>query len=149
MTGTRWDDRFMAIAAEVASWSKDPQHKVGAIVVSPDRRRVAWGYNGFPKGVADDPRRLTSFALKNILTVHAEANVLHNASFDPAGCSMYCTRFPCHECAKAIIQRGLSTLVAPPPDLDHPTWGSSQQTAYGLLVEAGVGIVYHNKEIRA
>jgi deoxycytidylate deaminase len=51
-----WDARFMALAEHVAGWSKDPSTKVGAVIVSPDRRQLTTGYNGFPQGIADDAR---------------------------------------------------------------------------------------------
>ena len=46
---TKWDERFSRIAYEVATWSKDPGTKVGAVLVL-DRRIIATGYNGFPHG---------------------------------------------------------------------------------------------------
>ena len=48
----KWDERFVRIAFEVATWSKDPGTKVGAVLVA-DRRIIASGYNGFPQGIED------------------------------------------------------------------------------------------------
>jgi hypothetical protein len=49
-----WDDYFMAIAFLSAMRSKDPSTQVGACIVSPDKRIVGIGYNGFPSGCSDD-----------------------------------------------------------------------------------------------
>lgn len=43
-----WDRRFLKIAREVATWSKDPSTQVGAVIVDPDQRVVSLGYNGPP-----------------------------------------------------------------------------------------------------
>ena len=48
----KWDRRFLRLAREVASWSKDPSTKVGAVLVDPlDNTIVSLGYNGFPRRV--------------------------------------------------------------------------------------------------
>ena len=46
----------MNVAMEVSSWSKDPSKKIGCIAVK-DRRIIATGFNGFPKGIEDLPDR--------------------------------------------------------------------------------------------
>ena len=45
---SKWDVRFMRMAHEVASWSKDPSTKVGCVLVK-DRKIISMGYNGFPR----------------------------------------------------------------------------------------------------
>lgn len=113
MTATDWDSRFVRLAVEVSTWSKDPERRVGAVIVSPDRRRVAFGYNGFPRGIADDAARLARVETKNGLTVHAELNAILNAPFELEGCTLYVTQPPCHECAKAIVQAGIRRVLRP------------------------------------
>ena len=71
----RWDMRFLEMAQLVASWSKDPSTKVGATIVDDDRRVISVGYNGFPKGVADN-KRLEDRDEKYKMIVHAERNAL-------------------------------------------------------------------------
>ena len=44
----KWDRRFLKIAREGATWSKDPSTQVGAVIVDPDQRVVSLGYNGPP-----------------------------------------------------------------------------------------------------
>ncbi len=69
---SKWDGRFMDMAALLATWSKDPSTKVGAIITDTERRVIGSGYNGFPRGVIDDPLRYEEKAVKYRLVVHAE-----------------------------------------------------------------------------
>jgi len=142
----KWDKRFRNVAEDVALWSKDPFKGVGAVVVSPDKRRVSWGYNGFPAGVADDDR-LNDKELKNRLMVHAELNAILNARTDLTGWTLYCTKAPCLECASAVIQAGITRIVFAEPDPDG-SWYDRQLDALRALNEAGVKVLgfYHNEE---
>ena len=129
----------MAKAASEAS--KDPSTKVGAIIVCPDRSEVSFGYNGFPKGIADTPERLNDRPVKYQLVVHAEQNAIYKAREDISGCTIYVwPLFSCAECAKAIIQKGIARVVSPPPDLER--WQSSYDLAQDLYSEAGVKFDY-------
>ena len=134
---TKWDYRFLAMACDVATWSKDPKTKVGAIVVSPDKRQVGWGFNGFPRGVADDDR--LDSATKNELMVHAELNCMLNASASLTGWTMYVTRAPCLQCSLAIVQSGIARVVHP---LLEPTstWYGSCHRGRCVMHEAGVEV---------
>ncbi len=137
----KWDTRFMQMAGLVASWSKDPSRKVGAVVVSPTRRIVATGYNGLPVGVEDKPERLER-PLKYEYTVHAEVNAIlqcarHGAS--PAECTLYSTLSPCTSCAGSIIQSGISRVVSPPFDANaEPVWVEKLKIAVAMMREAGL-----------
>ena len=75
----KWDDRFLDIAREISTWSKDPSRKIGAIAVR-DRKILATGYNGFPKGIEDTPSRLNIREIKYQYVVHAEMNCIYNAA---------------------------------------------------------------------
>ena len=127
----------MGLAFEVATWSKDPRTKVGAVVVGEDPRCVALGYNGFPPGVDDLEERLAHRGTKYFFIQHAERNVLDNARFDLTGATLYATMFPCAECAKSIISKGISRLVSPPPPTEEP-WAESAKYAMIMFDEAGV-----------
>ena len=52
----KWDERFLRMAKEVSTWSKDPSTKVGAVGVDINRRIKCTGYNGFPRSIRDDSR---------------------------------------------------------------------------------------------
>lgn len=133
-----WDGRFMRQALEVATWSKDPEVKVGAIVVSPDKRRVSWGYNGFPRGVHDTKDRLKG-AERVPLTAHAELNTILNAGCDLSGWTLFVTRPPCLECAKAIIQARISRVVCMALPADS-SWHENCKQATSLMREAGLTV---------
>jgi dCMP deaminase len=130
----------MVLAAEVATWSKDPCGQVGVIVASRDRRHIEVGYNGFPVGIADSSDRLDSESARSLYTVHAEVNALLKGR-DLRGWTLYSTKFPCHECAKTIIQAGVKRVVAPKwrPASD---WAESQMLACNLLVEANLVVTF-------
>lgn len=139
---TDWDDRFICLAEHVATWSKDPSTRVGAVVVArDDRRKISHGYNGFPPGITDDDR-LATREVKYKITMHAERNALDNATFDVAGATIYCPLPPCLECAKSIMSRRLVRVVTRP----HPTpeagrWTAEIPEALALLSEARIEMV--------
>lgn len=135
--GPKWDARFMAVAADVASWSKD-SCKVGAVLVSPDGHQVSWGYNGLPVALNDDDRReYDSSAKKQALSVHAELNALANCAVKPVGWHLFVTKAPCTPCALTLMQFGVSRIVSP-PIIDGSSWAESQYLARSLFRTAGV-----------
>ena len=110
-----WDEYFMGLAHLSAMRSKDPSTQVGAVIVSGEHRVVSIGYNGFPNGCSDDEfpwdREGDFGATKYPYVVHAELNAILNSKNDLRGCSIYVSLFPCNECAKAIIQSGISRII--------------------------------------
>lgn len=110
----RWDDYFMGVAMLAARRSKDPNTQVGACIVSKDNIIVSTGYNGMPKGCSDDmfPWEREGGETKYPYVVHAELNAILNASGrDLRGTRLYVALFPCNECAKAIIQSGVTEVI--------------------------------------
>ena len=135
-----WDKRFMVLADEIANWSKDPNCQVGAVLISPDKTKISYGFNGFPRKIADD-LRLTSLS-KNSLMVHAELNAILNAKTDVSGWSLYCTKFPCSDCAKAVIQAGIIRIVhQSDQSTSESKWFQSHATAMALFDEAEIEVV--------
>jgi dCMP deaminase len=114
MFDVKWTARFLEVAELIATWSKDPSTKVGAVLVNSEREIISTGYNGFPRRMDEN-----SFAVneqKNLFTIHAEINAIYNAARlgrGAMGCALFSTQFPCHECAKAISQAGIVTLYVP------------------------------------
>lgn len=111
-----WDEHFMGIAILSSLRSKDPSTKVGACIVSQDKRVLSLGYNGMPRGCDDIDMpwgRDDSDPLQNKYpyVVHAELNAILNANRDIRGSKLYVTLFPCNECAKAVIQSGIKEIV--------------------------------------
>ena len=56
------------------------------------------------------------------------------------GCTIYVPWFPCVECTKAIIQSGLSELVAYAPDRPNSNWHEDFSIAGQMLKEAGIEV---------
>ena len=110
-----WDEYFMSMAHLSAKRSKDPNTQVGACIVNADKRVVGLGYNGFPAGCSDDcfpwKREGEFLETKYPYVVHAELNAILNSIQTLKGCTIYVSLFPCNECAKAIIQSGISRVV--------------------------------------
>ncbi|KAG1696292.1 hypothetical protein DVH05_018839 [Phytophthora capsici] len=114
-----WDDYFMSVAFLSAMRSKDPSTQVGACIVNPERKIVGIGYNGFPNGCGDDElpwaresETNSPLDTKYPYVCHAEMNaILNKNSTDVKGCTIYVALFPCNECAKLIIQSGISRVV--------------------------------------
>ena len=111
-----WDEYFMGVALLSAKRSKDPGPQVGACIVNQKNKIVGAGYNGLPAGCDDDefPWDKTGEFLqtKYPYVCHAELNaILNNIGMDLHGCRIYTALFPCNECAKAIIQAGISEVI--------------------------------------
>ena len=110
-----WEEYFMGLAHLSGLRSKDPNTQVGAVIVDENNRVVSIGYNGFPSGVSDDEfpwgREGGVLDTKYAFVVHAELNAILNSQRSVRGCSLYVSLFPCNECAKAIIQAGIKTIV--------------------------------------
>lgn len=51
------DLRFLRLAREVSTWSKDPSTKVGAVIVGDNGQVISQGYNGFCRGFDDSEER--------------------------------------------------------------------------------------------
>lgn len=113
-----WDEFFMRVAVAAKLRSKDPKTQVGACIADKDHRILSVGYNGTPAGIDDDefPWESTGEPLtdKHNYVIHAEANAILNyrgSNKDLVGATIYVTLFPCHECAKTLVQAGIGEVV--------------------------------------
>lgn len=140
-TATRrqsWDDFYLIMARLVASRSRDPSTKVGAVIVRPDKTIASLGYNGLPRGIADDDR-LADRDWKLAAVVHAEVNALLNAREPVRGYTLYVAPLhPCSNCAAQIIQADILRVVAEMPADVPERWRENFVIARGLLREAGI-----------
>lgn len=117
-----WDEYFMGVALLSAQRSKDPNRQVGCCIVDSINRILSTGYNGFPTGCSDDeyPWNREGEDTKYLYVVHAEINaILNYRGKIPENSRMYITTFPCNECAKAIIQSGISEVIYLEPYTKH------------------------------
>ncbi len=110
-----WDEYFMGVSILSGQRSKDPNTQVGACIVNSENRIVGVGYNGFPAGCDDElfpwSREGSFLETKYPFVVHAELNAILNSIKNLKGCTIYVALFPCNECAKAIIQSGITEIV--------------------------------------
>jgi dCMP deaminase len=135
----KWDERWMKMAAEVATWSKDPSTQVGAIIAN-GKDFIMLGYNGFPPGVQDTEARLNDRNQKYPRIVHAEVNAIIRARQDVRGYTLYTYPFaPCSACTGIVIAAGISRVVAPVLSDDlRKRWGDSILIGEEMFKEAGV-----------
>ena len=111
-----WDEYFMGIAILSGERSKDPNTQVGACIVGEDNRILSVGYNGFPNGCSDElfpwAREGDELETKYPFVAHSELNaILNYRGGNLEGTKLYVSPFPCNECAKAIIQAGIKTVI--------------------------------------
>lgn len=112
-----WDEYFMGVALLSAQRSKDDNTQVGACIVNENNRIISCGYNGMPNGISDDDlpwerEGKSILDIKYTYTCDAELNaILNSCTTDLTNCTIYVTLFPCNECCKAIIQKGIKKVV--------------------------------------
>jgi dCMP deaminase len=138
-----WDKRFLELAEHVASWSKDPSTKCGAVIAD-GKRIVSIGFNGFPTRTRDDQSLYEDRPEKYRRVIHAEQNAMAFSNRDLFGCTLYVWPIPpCSQCAAMIIQRGIFRVVTKAPTDDQAErWGESFKTTVAMFREAGVALTF-------
>lgn len=137
----KWDERFTDMAHLVASWSKDPSTRVGAVIVDRANRVISVGFNGFARGVDDS---LIPRDRKLMRTIHAEDNAILFANRDLHGCTAYVTHHPCAGCAAKLIQVGIARVVV--SQMIHDKWADHVAEAQMMFQESGVEVVHLNAD---
>lgn len=142
-----WDEYFMGVAHLSGMRSKDPNTQVGACIVSKDNKILSMGYNGFPNGCSDDvfpwEREGDTLDTKYPFVTHSELNaILNYRGGSLEGTKLYVSLFPCNECAKAIIQAGIRTIVY---DSDKYAGSNSNIAAKKMFDAAGIEYVPYEK----
>lgn len=143
---SKWDKRFMGLAKLVATWSKDKSTGVGAVIVNDEKKVLSLGFNGFPRGVDDDVVERHESPLKFHYTEHAERNAINEAETSLREGTLYCTFFPCSDCARSIIQKSIKRVVAPKPDFSDPRWGEGHKISQEMFEESGVEVSFYEEE---
>ena len=138
----KWDNRFLRLAKEISTWSKDPSKKIGAIYVSKDRRILATGYNGFPRRIIDTQERYNNRSEKYKFVAHAEMNGIYNATYSGTSLresTLYVYGLPvCFECAKGVMQAGVERVIMTAPINIDDQWSDSWKVSAELFKEAGI-----------
>lgn len=137
-------DRFWLSEAyrKATQSSTDPSSQIGAVIVDSGRGLISWGTNHFPEGVAESAARWQR-PLKYSYVEHAERNAIYHAARNGCatqGATMYAPWFACADCARAIIQAGISEVVGhqDASDKTMERWAETINLADGMLSEAGV-----------
>jgi dCMP deaminase len=143
----KWDRRFLRLAKEVASWSKDPSTQTGAVIVRPDNTVASLGYNGFPRLLADLPEDYDSANrdVKLSKIVHCEMNAVLSAREPVRGYTLYTWPFmSCDRCAVHMIQAGIKRIVAPIiPEDKAARWADIMEKSMSYFKEAGVEMLFY------
>ena len=143
MADVNWHARFLDLAEQIATWSKDPSRGVGAVIVSPMRQVIATGYNGLPRGFADLPERLRR-PVKYDIIVHAEMNAIVQCArnaVSPVGATLYSSFSPCINCALSIVQAGIERVVTWAIKEGDEHWNDSIAKSIVLFEETGIEFV--------
>lgn len=140
-----WDEYFVSITKQVATRATCLRRKVGAIIVK-DKRILATGYNGAPKGVKNcleigtclrEELKVPSGQRHEICRgLHAEQNAIIQAAYHGVNIKdsvIYCTAQPCVLCSKMIINSGITKIYY---CREYP-----DPLALELLCEAGIELV--------
>ena len=145
-----WDEYFMEMAELTAKRSTCMRRNVGAVIVK-DKRAIATGYNGAPKGIRHCEDRGGCLRQKLgvpsgqrhelCMALHAEQNaIIQAASMGHAieGGTIYITHQPCGICAKMIVNAGIKSNVV--------REGYPDDLALEILEEAGLAVEKMSKE---
>jgi dCMP deaminase len=147
-----WDDYFIGVSREVAKRATCDRGMSGCVIVK-GRRIIATGYVGAPSGLphCDEAGHLIKKVLNGdnttsqhcIRTTHAEANAIAQAAkhgVSVNGATLYCKMEPCLDCAKLIINSGISRVVC------EKKYHSAQHTR-SYFKQAGVELEVVNDSV--
>jgi dCMP deaminase len=144
---SKWDLRFLELAAFTGGWSKDTSAKTGCVFVGVDMLVRSSGFNGFVRGVDDTQPQRHDRPAKYFWTEHAERNAIFNAArvgISLVDTTCYVNWFPCIDCARAIIQVGARRLVGLEPNSADPKWGTDFELATVMFKEVGLQVDLFN-----
>lgn len=137
----------MIAACVKALDSPDPSTQNGAVLINGSGDILAMGCNEFPRGVAYHDERWER-PLKYSIIEHAERNAIFAAArfgYPCDGMTLVCPYAACADCARAIVQAGIKTLVTLPRRIAHTNarWSETVRLADRMLLEAGVDLTFY------
>lgn len=144
-----WDEYFMDITSVVATRSTCLRRQVGAVIVK-DRRIIATGYNGAPRGLEHcqevgclrEQQQIASGQRHELCrALHAEQNAIIQAAVSGVSIAdgiLYTNVFPCVLCAKMLINSRISRIIYA---VDYP-----DELSHSLLQAAGIELVQHQPQ---
>ena len=154
MQRPNWDQLYMTMCYLVGMRSRDEHTHVGSVIVDSDNVLVSTGYNSYPRNIEPDPegkRASREGGEKYYWMEHAERNAIYNAARRGTvlkGCRLYVPWTPCCDCARGIIQTGISEVIIHKNGEDFYNqntsgqWLESHKRTQEMFKEAGVNIRY-------
>lgn len=149
-----WDQLYITMCYLISMRSKDTSTHVGSVIVDSDNVLVSTGYNSLPRGIEVDreAKRLSREGGEKYFWVeHAERNAIFNAArrgTQLKGCKLYVPWTPCTDCARAIIQTGISEVIIHQNGQDfydlntNGKWNDSTKKTQTMFLESGVKTRY-------
>lgn len=142
----KWNKRFLELAKLIATWSRDPSTKVGAVLVDPTTKRIiSTGFNGFPPNHDDNPALYKDRGYKYTHIIHAEVNALNNLPFTFTGGVLYTSFHICPSCLQEAHRHGVKTVycVAFDPS-ERPDWTERIEQSKALADYLGMEVIELN-----
>lgn len=140
-----WDTYFMILADAVSLRMSCDRARIGAVIVSADKRVLATGYGGAPSGwpsCDEVGHELVEINGRQscVRTVHAEENAIvtaarHGVALD--GATLYTTASTCYDCARMAVQAGIRRIVF---GAVYTSARSGGQDIVALLKERGIAM---------
>lgn len=140
-----WDTYFMILADAVSLRMSCDRARIGAVIVSADKRVLATGYGGAPSGWPSCDEVGHELVEINgrpscVRTVHAEENAIvtaarHGVALD--GATLYTTASTCYDCARMAVQAGIRRIVF---GAVYTSARSGGQDIVALLKERGIAM---------
>ena len=143
-----WDKYFMSMAYFCALRSKDESTKCGAVIVDEDNIIRSTGYNSFVRGINDDVPERQERPEKYLWFEHGERNAIYNCAVRPKGCKIYVTGLPCARCTRAIIQSGISEIIADSRPEFSTDWDEDHRITLLMIEENGIKLRYYSDDIQ-
>lgn len=140
---------LLQVCKAVSELSKDPSTKVGCILVGPSGEIRSMGYNGMPRGCNDTNSVRNQRPEKYFWYEHAERNALYNAARVGTpidGSTAYVTMIPCMDCARGLIQSGVTCIISFLPIIDQTqeVWKNQYSRFSELITELGVEVLLYD-----
>jgi dCMP deaminase len=137
-----WKNRYLSLAKEISTWSKDPSTQVGSVAIGNQGQVLSQGYNGFPRKFPDKLALYEDREQKYKYTIHAEMNCIYHATLNGIsleGSTIFIYGLhACHECAKGLCQVGVKAVIAQKSDKSNQRWQDSCNLADEIFSQQGV-----------
>lgn len=144
----KWTKRYLDMARQASTWSKDPSTKIGAIAIGSKGQILSTGYNGFARGIRDTEQRYNNKEEKYKYVIHGEMNAIYNACLNGVsleGSTLYVYGLPvCSECANGIIQVGIKKVVIQCPIDINDKWKDSFKLTKKKFSEAEIPVLIYD-----